>query len=226
MFDRLGKTIGDLLSSYVGLRTGTLGSRVKALLGLDADADLDAGDVAFAQEERPSAVVSAVSLIIGLDDQMLFEERDYDKKLVDESATPFSELRLPVYDILKFLVYSQCEVCECAAPYYEQIIKRLCKNVIAAFSKYLPAVESMPRAMGLQLLFEFEFLADVFQRTLDAEQDSATAKCRRTIWMLINGSREEVDNEGEVLTGSEMAEKAKQLKVIRYKSGITLESFA
>jgi hypothetical protein len=218
VFDRLTKTIGDLLNSYVGLCTTTLVNHVKRLLNLNVN------NIPFVHKERSTSIVDTVSLIINLDEQMLFEEQDYDKKLTDESANPFSELRLPVYDMIKYIIFSQCEICECNNSYDEQIIKRLYKNVIAAFNKHLPAVESMPRAMGLQLLFEFEFLVNVFQSVITSEQDTAIYKCKKHIWMLINGSREEVDNEGEVLTKNEMEEKAKQLKVIRYKSCITLES--
>ena len=222
MFDRLTKTIGDLLNSYIDLCTIVLANHVKRLLNLHQD---KSNSIPFVQKERSASAINTVSLIINLDEQMLFEEKDYDKKLTDESANPFSELRLPVYDIIKYIIFSQCEICECANPYYDQIIKKLYKSVIAAFNKYLPAVESMSRAVGLQLLFEFEFFVIAFQNIIISEQDTIIFNCKKLIWMLINGSREEVDNEGEVLTKNEMEEKTKQLKVIRYKSGITLESF-
>lgn len=170
------------------------------------------------------------SIILSMDDQMLFEEEAYDKKLIDESSVPFTELRLSVYDIIKTLVYTQCEIYEFASVHYDRLIKKLCLGVMQIFEKGLNSVtqQSISKAAGLQMLFEFDYLLECFKEIVDLSEIST--KIHKTLWKIIavgskSGSAPEITDEKQILSESEIEEKTKQLKVLKYKSSVTLQSF-
>eukprot|EP01022_Parablepharisma_sp_SALTPOND_P028388 TRINITY_DN70892_c1_g1_i1.p1 TRINITY_DN70892_c1_g1~~TRINITY_DN70892_c1_g1_i1.p1 ORF type:complete len:1387 (-),score=162.12 TRINITY_DN70892_c1_g1_i1:4251-8411(-) len=244
IYDKLTKSTEDLLNHYVILRSNTLMKYIQQLLKPDASnigkstifgsskvkqSQCNPFGQAEDKSEKPPlpSRVHTRSIILALEDQMLFEEDEYDKKLLYESTVPFSELRLPLYDIIKYLVYTQCEIYEYAEPYYTRLTKKLCHNVLLAYEKFLASIPPLARNVGLQILFEFEFLLEIFKGEFQKEQEETVMKCKKVLWKAIGaeGKKPEAISEENALTDDEIAEKKKQLKVLKYKSGVTLQSF-
>eukprot|EP00831_Metopus_contortus_P030451 TRINITY_DN24966_c0_g1_i1.p1 TRINITY_DN24966_c0_g1~~TRINITY_DN24966_c0_g1_i1.p1 ORF type:complete len:180 (-),score=17.84 TRINITY_DN24966_c0_g1_i1:125-664(-) len=113
---------------------------------------------------------SSIRTIIDLDQDMLFEEKEFNEKLLIE---PMVDLRLPLYDVIKYLVYIQCELCEFASGSYSRLINSIYDGILQIFNHSISKLKSAPRNALLQLLFEFEFLVKVTQ----INESSTASKC-------------------------------------------------
>ncbi len=120
---------------------------------------------------------------------------------------------------MKYMVYCQCELYECAYPYYDKLMKRMCNSILVAYEKSLALTKRMSREVALQVLFEFDFLADVFKGVMEKEQEEIAIRCKQLIWKAAGAGPE------GALAEDEKEEKKKQTKILKYKSEVILQSF-
>jgi hypothetical protein len=164
------------------------------------------------------------------------------------------ELRLPMIDITKYLVYVQCELYEYAASYYGKVIKQIYHNVLTSYEQQLKPADLRSRRLALQQLFEFEFLLDMFKAGLEQPQLDIAARCKDTLWKALSPSSPPAGSptrqviakgrttarpppskaasasiakptEETALTEEERELKKKQLKIVKYKAELFLLSF-
>jgi len=153
-------------------------------------------------------------------DEVIVEDSMYDTVI---SNTSFTDLRSPMHDIIKFLIYTQYEVYEYAQPYYEQILKKMYNGVLKVYETYLNEISSVSRVMGLQILFEFECLLDLINSLLDKNEIALAKKCKQRIYGLFD--KDNAKDEGQVLSGEEIGEKNKQIKAFKARFRILFGSF-